>query len=169
MFVGLLALPVALAGALPAVDWQKVADVQHFGGAEHRVVHRPHQLHRGVKVKVTGTAQGQLRPGSTAPVLLTFKNPNRRLVQMKRVRVKIVGITAPYADATHACTTADFAVRQMSRRVFHLPARRTVDLNTLRLPVSDWPVLVMLDRPVNQDGCKGAELRLRFKARGLRK
>ena len=174
MLVGLLALPVALLGAvpfgaLPAVAWP-ISDVLPF--LQHnatQVGHGPQQLHRGVKVKVTGAAQGQLRPGTSVPVALTFQNPNKHKVQMKRVRVKITGLTAPHADAAHPCTMADFAVRQMPRQtLFRVPARQTTDLAALGLPMEAWPRLSMLNRPLNQDGCKGAVLKLRFKARGLR-
>ena len=116
MFVGLLALPVALLGALPAVAWQlpdELPFVQHDDDARAQ---GSQQLHRGNKVKVTGVAQGLLRPGTSAPIALTFQNPNKHRVQMKRVRVKIAGIIAPNADAAHPCTTADYAVRQMPRR-----------------------------------------------------
>lgn len=175
MFVGLLALPVALLATLPvgglsAVAWP-LSDVLPFGQHDAtRAAHGPHQLHRGVKVKVTGVAQGQLSPGTSAPIALNFQNPNKRLVQMNRVRVKISGIIAPHADASHPCTTADFAVRQMPRpTLIRVPARSTTDLAAMRVPIEIWPSLRMLNRPLNQDGCKGAEIRLKFKARGLRR
>jgi hypothetical protein len=170
MFVGLLALPVALLGALPAVAWQ-LSDALPFQHDDStRVAHGPQQLHRGVKVKITGAAQGQLRPGTSAPVALKFKNPNKHKVQMKRVRVKIAGVVAPHADAAHPCTSADFAVRQMPRKtLLRLPAKRSTDLATMRVPMDAWPWLTMLNRPLNQDGCKGAEVKLRFKARGLKR
>jgi hypothetical protein len=170
MFVGLLALPVALLGALPAVGWQ-LSDALPFQQHDAtREAQRPPQLHRGVKVKVTGAAQGQLRPGTSAPVALKFQNPNKHKVQMKRVRVKISAVVAPNADAAHPCTTADFAIRQMPRRtLLRLPAKRTTDLAAMRVPMDAWPWLTMLNRPLNQDGCKGAEVKLRFKARGLKK
>jgi hypothetical protein len=166
MFVGLLALPVALLGALPAVAWQ-LSDALPF--LEHNVTRVAHgQLHRGHKVRVTGVAQGQLRPGTSVPVALMFQNPNRHKVQMKRVRVKIAGIIAPNADAAHPCTTADFAIRQMPRRtMLRVPGKRTSGLASMHVPTEAWPWLTMLNRPLNQDGCKGAEVRLRFKARGL--
>ena len=104
------------------------------------------------------------------PVALTLHNPNKHKVQMKRVRVKITGITARNANAAHPCTTADFAVRQMPRHtLFRVPAKRTIDMVALGLPMEAWPRLSMLNRPLNQDGCKGAVLKLRFKARGLRR
>ena len=46
--------------------------------------------------------------------------------------------------------------------------KRTTDLAAMRVPIETWPWLTMLNRPLNQDGCKGAEMRLKFKARGLR-
>jgi hypothetical protein len=54
----------------------------------------------------------------------------------------------------------------MPRRVLRLPAG-TSDLAKLGVPAASWPRLTMLNRSVNQDGCKGAVVRLRFKARGL--
>jgi hypothetical protein len=174
MFVALLALPVALLGALlgalPAVAWQ-LPDALSF--TQHDAVwtaHGPDRLHRGVKVKVTGVVQGELRPGTSVPILLTFQNPNRHKVQMKRVRVRIGGIVAPNADAAHPCTTADFSIQQMSRRtLLQLRSKRSTDLAALHLPMDAWPWLTMLNRPLNQDGCKGADVTLRLKARGLRR
>jgi hypothetical protein len=173
MFVGLFALPVALLGALPgalpdvpatltsALPFREDSPFSVHNGAE--------QLHRGVKVRVAGAAQGQLRPGTSAPVALTFQNPNSHRVRMMKVRVRIVKIVAPNADAAHPCTTADYSVRQMPRALLRVPARRSMDLVAMGLPTEAWPRLTMLNRPLNQDGCKGAQLTLRFKARGLRR
>ena len=89
---------------------------------------------------------------------------------MKRVRVKITGVVAPNATAAHPCTAADYAVRQMPRRtLLRVPAKRTTGLAAMHIPMDAWPWLTMLNRPVNQDGCKGAHVSLRFKARGLKK
>jgi hypothetical protein len=89
---------------------------------------------------------------------------------MNRVRVKITGIVAPNADAAHPCTSSDFKVRQMPRPTrLRVPAKRTTDLTALHLPMEAWPWLSMLNRPLNQDGCKGATVKLRFKSRGLHK
>ena len=170
MFVGLLALPAALLGALPAVAWH-LSDGLPFGLHDDAPrAQGPQQLHRGHKVKVTGAAQGQLHPGTSAPIALTFQNPNKHKVKMKRVRVKISGVIAPNADAAHPCTAADYAIRQMPRKtVLKVRGKRTTTLATMRLPMESWPWLTMLNRPLNQDGCKGAEIRLKFKARGLTK
>ncbi len=90
---------------------------------------------------------------------------------MNRVRVKITGISrAATRTPSHPCTTADFAVRQMPRpTLLRVPGqKRTTDLAAMRVPIEIWPSLTMLNRPLNQDGCKGAQIRLKFKARGLR-
>ena len=55
------------------------------------------------------------------------------------------------------------------KTVLKVRGKRTTTLATMRLPMESWPWLTMLNRPVNQDGCKGAEVRLKFKARGLKK
>ena len=169
MFVGLLALPVALLGALPASGW-RLTDVLPIG--EHDspwVRYGGQEFHRGSKVRVTGGALGQLSPGTSAPVALTFHNRNSHPVRMKRVRVRITAVVAPQADAAHPCTTADFVVRQMPKGLFRIPARRTTTMAALGVPSTAWPSLMMVNRPLNQDGCKGATLSLKFKARGLKK
>jgi len=45
---------------------------------------------------------------------------------------------------------------------FTLPARTTTRLSALGIPARQWPHIAMLDRPVNQDGCKRATLSLSF-------
>ena len=165
----MLALPAALLGALPAVGWQLSEELPFVQDDAPRA-HGPQQLHRGYKVKVTGAAQGQLSPGISVPIALTFQNPNKHRVQMKRVRVKITGISAPNANAAHPCTTADYAVKQMQRKVvLRVRGKRTTNLAAMHIPMDSWPWLTMLNRPLNQDGCKGAQLTLKFKARGLKK
>lgn len=165
VFVGLLAcLPVAVLGTAPAVTG-RVADAVSFR-SDPAWVAGP-QLQRGVKVRVTGSAQGQLSPGTSVPVAIRLRNPNSHSVLTNRIRVAIDEIAAPNADAAHPCTTADFAVRQMPRDTFRLQAKDTTDLGALGVPVAAWPWLSMLNRSVNQDGCKGAQLTLTFKARGL--
>ena len=85
---------------------------------------------------------------------------------MQGVRVRITAVVAPNADAAHPCTAADFAIRQMPRRtVLRVPAGRTTGLAAMHIPIAAWPRLTLVDRALNQDGCKHAEVRLRFEAR----
>jgi hypothetical protein len=169
MFVGLFALPAALLGALPAVAWQLSEEIPFVQDDAPRA-HGSQQLHRGHKVKITGAAQGQLSPGVSVPIVLTFENPNKHRVHMKRVRVKIAGVSAPNANAAHPCTTADYAIRQMPRKtLLRVRGKRATSLTALHIPMDAWPWLTMLNRPLNQDGCQGAHVTLKFKARGLTK
>jgi hypothetical protein len=55
----------------------------------------------------------------------------------------------------------------MPRRTMSLPGRQSSDLRALGVPAELVPTLTILDRPVNQDGCKNAQIKLSFKARGL--
>ena len=125
--------------------------------------------HQSMKVRITGTVDSELSPGVSVPIELGLANPFPRALNLRRVQVSILRITAPHADAAHPCTVADFGVRQMRRGVLRIPARRYVGLAELGLPVEDWPQLTMLDRPVNQDGCKDASLTLRYRAHRARR
>jgi hypothetical protein len=63
---------------------------------------------------------------------------------------------------------ADFDVRQLSGHIaVTLRASREDDLNGMGVARGHWPAVGMLDRPVNQDGCKGAFLTLGYEASGV--
>jgi hypothetical protein len=47
-----------------------------------------------------------------------------------------------------------------------LPAQTAKNLSSLDLPAEQWPQVGLLERPVNQDGCKGASLTLGYAADG---
>lgn len=162
----LICLPVALLGTFPVVAWQ-LSDTltsDHVAGTAQAP-----RIHRAARVRITGTVQEVLSPGVSSPIVLRFTNPNRHKVRMRRVMVTITRVVAPHADAAHPCTAADFQVQQMPRWLLRIPKRRTVDLTTLGVPTPSWPHLAMRNLPVNQDGCKGAQLTLKYKARRLRR
>jgi hypothetical protein len=119
-------------------------------------------------VTIRGDILGPIRPGSMVPLNLSFENPNDFDLALDQVTVKVMTVTAPRADATHACTVADFEIRQPAPGVeLKLEGKRTQDLRGMGVQSSQWPAVGMIDRPVNQDGCKGARLRLRYEAKGL--
>jgi hypothetical protein len=75
----------------------------------------------------------------------------------------VSNVTAPGQDAAHPCTAEDFSVQQFSGPYgFQLPESSNNTLASLGIPESQWPRVAMVDRPVNQDGCKGASLTLDF-------
>jgi hypothetical protein len=141
---------------------------------------KPVHAHR--RFEIYGRLTRPLSPGGSEPVAVTLNNRLRATLWMTSLRVGVV------VDAAHAkagCSIArDFVVTQLPAGVYPiklppgtfyrpgLPAH-------LRWPVHGWslralgittlPVVSMPDLPqVNQDGCKGAKLRLVFRARAYR-
>ena len=116
---------------------------------------------------ISGTVAGLLAPGVAAPVDLGMTNPHGGALQISELTVTVAGIQAPQADADHPCTGEDFAVGQFSGAYgFVLPPRSTRSLSALGVATSQWPQLLLTNRPVNQDGCKHAKLTLRFTGTG---
>jgi len=158
-------LTMLLAGDLPRLAGQVAA---FRPVADQGAVWNGHGQRAGIQVRITGTVAGPLSPGVSVPIEIGLRHPYSHALRLRRVKVSILGIVAPYADAAHPCTPADFSVRQMRRGVLRVPAQRYVDLRDLGLPTWLWPRMTMKNRPVNQDGCKGASLRLRYRARRAR-
>ncbi len=162
VLIGLLVcLPVAVLGALPAA-WH-LAD-QHWsvgGSVWHAHSHDP-RVALGSSIEISGVTRKLLHPGGSSRINLEFANRGSPATTLRHVRVTISGIDAPQADKTHPCTRADFRVRPMRSRPFVLPAHASTSLIRLGVPAWQWPRLRMLNRPVNQDGCKGATLTLTY-------
>ncbi len=111
---------------------------------------------------ISGTLPGALIPGMATPLDLTLSNPGPA-TRISRLDVDLYGVVAPQADASHPCTVDDFSVTQFSGSYgFTLPSSSTRTLGQLGFPSGQWPVVAMLNRPVNQDGCKGASLELSY-------
>jgi hypothetical protein len=101
--------------------------------------------------------QGKLAPGRSLPINLGLSNPYSFAIAHVRLTVRVLSVKAP--DATHAlpCTSRDFSTSAFSgRRVFRLRQRSRISLRGLGFPSNRWPHITMIDRPVNQDGCKHA-------------
>ncbi|MEA2126908.1 MAG: hypothetical protein QOI80_3690 [Solirubrobacteraceae bacterium] len=119
---------------------------------------------RHASLGIQGRAPTPLRPGLSLRLDLGLHNRRPFAVRVTRVRVRV------RVDRRHrlaGCDTRrDFAVRQLPRRSYpiRLPARTTRSLSQLH--VSAFPSVRMLNPPTrNQDACKGARLRLRYRAR----
>ncbi len=162
VLIGLLVcLPVTLLGGLPTA-W-RLAD-QHWSmgdSAWSSAGHDPRVAH-GDSVRISGTTTRLLRPGRSSRINLGFANRGSNAVTLRHVRVTITAIKAPQADAEHPCTRADFQIRPMRSRPFVLPGHVFTNLVRLGVPAWQWPRLKMLNRPVNQDGCKDASLTLSY-------
>ncbi len=111
-----------------------------------------------------GTAEG-LYPGAAAPPLdLSITNPNhyRIVITGLTVRVKSVNPVAK-PPSPGICTAADYGVRQLSGSYpFTVGARKTTSLSVLGFSQSQLPRIAMLNRPYNQNGCRGAVVTLAY-------
>jgi hypothetical protein len=114
-------------------------------------------------VRITGRVQAPLSPGMSSPIALSIRNGSSTTVHTLRVRVKVRKVIAPHATEAHPCTRMDFQIDQMHPQPLTIPKGRS-DLARMGLAVSSWPTLSMRNRPMNQDGCKGAHLVLAFRA-----
>jgi len=124
---------------------------------------------RAPQFSIAGHTARPISPGVTVPLNLRFTNRNGFIVTATRLRVALWKVIAPRANAAHRCTVRDFAVGQAPSTVkIRLAAHRTTSLRRLHLKLAAWPHVTMLDRRVNQNGCKGAFVRLRYTAAGTR-
>lgn len=116
---------------------------------------------------VGGDGDRPISPGMTIPLDLEIDNPHDEPLTVTRLLVTLRVADAPEADTQHPCSAADFTVVQASEALpIRLPARQTSSLRGLDLPESQWPRIGMLNRGVNQDGCKGSTLALDYSATG---
>ena len=117
---------------------------------------------------ISGDVRGAMTPGSRVPLNLSLSNPNDFEVVVDTITVTVRDVEARRSDSDHPCSVADFEVRQIPRSVvLRLGREGTQDLSGLSLARDHWPAVGMLNRPVNQDGCKGAVLTLGYEATGV--
>lgn len=116
---------------------------------------------------IEGNATEPISPGVRAPLDLKLTNPHDFRMSVTDLRVTVQRVIAPNADDAHPCSIGDFTVGQTSGSVaMTVAARATSTLSSLGLARAAWPQVGMLDRSVNQDGCKGASLTLGYAASG---
>ena len=119
---------------------------------------------RHASFAIRGNVRVPLRPGSSQRLNLRLINRRRFTLWITRLKVRVS------VDRRHraaGCSARrDFAVRQLRRRAYpiRLPRRRSRRLSALGVRV--LPRLRMRDLAgTNQDACKGASLRLRYRGR----
>ena len=132
---------------------------RHAIGLAHLIIRRP----QAAGFTISGDATSPLAPGLAVPLDLTLANPGPSAIAISGLNANVTGVSAPNSGATRPCTVDDFAVTPFSGAYgFALASGRTTTLSQLGIPAEQWPQLTMLDRPVNQDGCKGASLTLSY-------
>ena len=118
---------------------------------------------------ISGDITGVIRPGVMLPLDLSLENPNDEELSVEEIKVTLTGIDAPRATADLPCTAADFEVRQIGggAAALRLEPKGAKKLSQLDVVPRQRPAFGMINRPVNQDGCKGATLTLGYKANGV--
>jgi hypothetical protein len=112
---------------------------------------------------IVGALPNLLTPGTGEALDLTLTNLESTDLVIANLNVQVAAVNGPQLDPTHSCDAEDFSVDQFSGTPgFTLPAASSADLAELGFGPGEWPRVSMLDRSVNQDGCKGASLSLSF-------
>jgi len=113
--------------------------------------------------EVSGDPTAPLAPGVSVALDLTLVNPQTREIAISSLGARVSAVTAPAASPGLPCTVDDFAVTPFSGTYgFQVAADDTTSLSELDFPSGQWPQLKMIDRVVNQDGCKGASLTIAY-------
>jgi hypothetical protein len=107
---------------------------------------------------MSGRLGGDLDPGVTQPLRLTFVNPNPVPIALRALRVNIDHLDRAHAGKCPVST--NFVVIQFrgNTQRIQVPANGRTSLNALRIPSSDWPKIGMLNANFKQNGCLGARL-----------
>lgn len=107
---------------------------------------------------VGGNPLGPLWPGRSRLIDLTFTNSySTPLVVAARAVAIELSVSNPRCSAA-----ANFAVQWGLRATVTIPADTTTSLRQLRLPLSQWPSIVMRNTGRNQDACEGATVTLAY-------
>lgn len=115
---------------------------------------------KGKPLVVAGSVGRQLAPGVTAPLDLALTNPNNFDISVTNISVAV-----EQATSSPRCNGLDnFPVSQLAaaRYPLSIPAKTTMKLSDLGVPVNDRPSVRMVSLPTNQDACKGVTLTLDF-------
>jgi hypothetical protein len=118
--------------------------------------------------RIEGNATVPISPGVSAPLDLRFTNPHQVPMRVTALKVTLRTLTTPEANAKHPCTMDDYRLIQIKESVkITLPSNDMVGFQDLNIPRAAWPRVAMRNRDVNQDGCRGAKLRLDYTAFGI--
>lgn len=116
---------------------------------------------------IGGEAAQEFSPGVTVSLDLEITNPYERPLAVRDLRVWVMGLQAPNADTVYPCSDRDYALVQApATPALTVPANSTLPLSRLGLEPASWPQVTMVNLPVNQDGCQGAIVDLRYTASG---
>ena len=117
----------------------------------------------GLPFAISGNADGALYPGSAAVYMnLSLTNPNSVTIYVTSLTVAL-SISATHSGP-NPCTPSDFDVTHLQYTggypIVLPPGTKT--LSQLGYTQFQQPSIRMLDRPLNQDACKGATLNFTY-------
>ncbi|GAB3563678.1 hypothetical protein GCM10027405_18650 [Arthrobacter alkaliphilus] len=113
---------------------------------------------------ISGSPAKLLAPGYGSSIDLQLANPGNSNMGITGLTVSVAGITRT-ADSVlnnRPCSPSDYAVTQFSGSYPFTVPPGTSSLSTLHIPETQWPQIRMLNSPLNQDGCKGATVKLSY-------
>ena len=117
--------------------------------------------------QIQGDATAPVSPGISVPLDLRFTNPHIEPMAVTHLKVTIRKLTAPGADRDHPCSVSDYQLKQIADSVeIMLPPSATTGFRELHIPEKRWPQVGMIYGESNQDGCRGATLKLGYTAFG---
>ena len=117
---------------------------------------------------VSGSAPSDFEPGDVSSINLKFTNTNGYAITVRSVTASLVSVTAPRATASLPCTVADFGIDQLEAGIeVTVPAHSSRTLSQAGVATAHWPQFRMHNTAVNQDGCKGARIAIRYGASGV--
>ncbi|MCU0257413.1 MAG: hypothetical protein MUF56_00115 [Solirubrobacteraceae bacterium] len=118
----------------------------------------------GPRLLVGGNLRVALGPGLTEPVDVKLGNPFAEPLDVTGITLEITDINAPNSSTALPCDLRDFQVAASSGAPVRLPPMSVRSLEEIGIPRPQWPSIAMLNRPVNQNGCKGAAVTFRYRA-----
>ena len=123
----------------------------------------------GKDFAISGNVSGQLAPGVSRPLDLTLTNPNKKPISVTNLTVALTSVTRTQYAVAHnlPCGPVDYRITQYAGTYpLTVPGDASAALSGLHVPQSAWPQVAMLNTASNQDGCKGATLKLTYSGSG---
>jgi len=118
---------------------------------------------------VAGDVTQPIAPGIDVPIVLRFTNPYDFDFAASHLVVSVSSVETRVADLSQTCTVDDFAVVQLSpQATVTIPSHDSTTVGSIGGSGAGRPTISLIDRAVNQDGCKDATVRLRYSAQGRR-
>lgn len=111
--------------------------------------------------KIYGTVRTPLVPGRTLPLNLLLVNKHTWPIRIRRISVSMTVDRAH--DRAGCARLVHYRQRAMPRSSYPIVMRPRTRLTLRQLGVRRLPSITMLNLAKNQDVCRGAKLRLRYR------